>query len=59
LGEEHIRHVPVIVLAGVHQRLPDTQLLNGPQHRRCLHKIRPSADHVENVPHADHSIRTM
>ena len=60
LLEENIRHVEVIMLAGMHQGLTDGCLSRGglangagggkrAQHGRCFHKIRTGAYNMEKV----------
>src|SRR5260370_20238885 len=51
LSKEYVRHIPVVMLASMNERLPDATSLNGPQHGRCLHEVRSSSYHVKNVLH--------
>jgi hypothetical protein len=51
LGKEYVRHVSIVMLAGVKERLPDTASLNGPQHGRRFHEVRPGSDYVKNLLH--------
>src|SRR3984957_1873544 len=49
LREENIRHISVIMLAGVDQGLLRPTVLERPQHRRRLHEVWSSAHDVQNV----------
>src|SRR5260370_34966458 len=35
----------------MNERLPDATSLNGPQHGRCFHEVRPGSYDVKNVLH--------
>lgn len=58
LRQKHVRHVPIIVLSGVNQRLPDASLPNRPQYWGRFHKIRPGPNNMENVIHSGYFICT-
>ena len=50
LLKEHIRHVGVVMLAGVNQGLPESGiLLERAHYRRNFHQIRPGAHYVKNM----------
>ena len=49
LRKEHIRHVSIVVLPGVHQRLPQTLGSDGAQYRRCLYEVGTRANNMKNV----------
>ena len=50
LGKENVRQILVVVLAGVHERLPHSgPRLQGMQHGRSLHEIGTGSDYVQNV----------
>jgi hypothetical protein len=51
LGKEHIGHVPVIVLPGMNERLPDTPLTNGAQYGCRFDKIRTGSNNMKNMIH--------
>jgi len=48
VGEEHIRHPRVVMLARVDERLVDTGLAERTDDRRGLHEVRPGAKHMRN-----------
>ena len=56
LLEEHVRHQPVVVLAGVDDGVTGVGQARPqrPDHRRRLDQVRPRADHVEDA-HRAHS----
>jgi hypothetical protein len=49
LLEEDIRHIGVVMLASVYQRLPDARLPNGSQNGGRFHEIRSCTYNVQDV----------
>jgi hypothetical protein len=59
LGEEDIRHLGIVVLAGMHQSLfRSAQVSESAQHGRNFHEVRPRPNDVKNM-HAQSLLHRM
>jgi len=50
LSKEYVRHIPVVMLAGMNQYLPDAAPLQAPQNGRRFHEVRPGSYNMKNMP---------